>query len=189
MRRLIVAAVLCLVSALSCYADADNGRDGHRHDEHNVLKLYDAQGKLVGRLASYGGYDGVFLTIDNAIVFARITWLNTNFSDYYSSKFQWLTYGPFNYSNTDCSGTPIISPGSGPRPSIAMRTGADVTLYIAGDTNSSPAQIVATFDGTTCAPPPVIGHVPPSTAPVPAFTAESNYSLTAHYPEPLTIGY
>jgi len=31
--------------------------------------------------------------------------------------------------------------------------------------------------------------MPPSTASVPAFTAETSYPLTVHYPEPLTIGY
>jgi hypothetical protein len=162
---------------------------GRRHDDHRVLKVFDAQGRLVGRLASYHGYDGVYLTINGAIVFAAVTWLLVDPHHIDSSRFQWWTFGPFNYSTADCSGSPIISPQSSPRPSIAMRKGADVTLLIAGDTVSSPATVVAVSDGTNCAPPPTIGHVPPSTAPVPAFTAETDYPLTAQYPEPLTIGY
>lgn len=189
MRLSLIFVVLSAVSAMSLHADADDRQDGRRHRDQPALKVFDAQGKLIGRLASYGGYDGVFLTIDRALVFAQITRLNNNGEAYDSAKFQWSTYGPFDYSPADCSGSPIIPPGSGPRPSIAMRTGADVTLLIAGDTDSSPAQVVAVFDGKQCTPPPTIGHMPPSTAPVPAFTAETNYPLTAHYPEPLTIRY
>ncbi|WP_321800392.1 hypothetical protein [Caballeronia sp. J97] len=189
MRRLFFFMVFVFASALPLHANADHDQDHARHGDHRALKVFDAQGKFVGRLASYHGYDGVYLDIDGAIVFAAVTWLRIDPNNADSSKFQWSTFGPFNYSTTDCSGSPIIPPGSGPRPSIAMRKGADVTLLIAGDTVSTPARIVAVFDGTNCAPPPTIGHVPPSTAPVPAFSAETNYPLTAHYPEPLKIGY
>lgn len=189
MRRLLVVMVSLVVSAMSLHTNADERHDRRRHDAQRVFKLFDAQGRLIGRVASYGGYDGVFLTINGALVFAQITRLNNGASEYDSAKFQWLTYGPFNYSTTDCSGSPLITPGSGPRPSIAIRTGADVTLLIAGDTDSSPARIVAVFDGKQCTPPPYIGHMPPSTDPVAAFTAETSYPLTAHYPEPLTISY
>jgi len=189
MRRWLLLMIPLVMSAMSLHADADNGQDRRRNDDHHVLRVFDAHGKPVGRLASYHGYDGVYLDINGAIVFAAVTWLRIDPNTIDSSKFQWWTFGPFNYSTTDCSGSPIIAPGSGPRPAIATRNGADVTLLIAGNTVSTPAQIVAVFDGTRCTPPPVIGHVPPSTAPVPAFTAETNYPLTAHYPEPLTIGY
>ncbi|SAL76451.1 hypothetical protein AWB74_04992 [Caballeronia arvi] len=189
MRRLLFLTVSLFLSLMSLHADADDGQGRRRHDDQRVLKVFDAEGKLVGRLASYNGADGVYLTINGAIVFAAVTWLWINPNDADSSKFQWSTFGPFSYSTADCSGSPIIPPGNGPRPSIAMRNGADVTLLIAGDTVSSGGRIVAVSDGTNCTPPPFIGHVPPSTAPVPAFTAETNYALTAHYPEPLTIGY
>lgn len=191
MPRLLILVVALFMSALPLHAGAggDNGTDWRRHDEQRVLKLFDAQGKLIGRVASYGGYDGVFLTINDALVFAQITRLNTHFEGYDSAKFQWSESFVFSYSNPTCSGSPIISPNTGPRPSIAMRTGADVTLLIAGDTDSSPVHVVAVFNGTQCTPPPFIGHVPPSTAPVPGFTAETSYPLTAHYPEPLTISY
>lgn len=107
-----------------------------------------------------------------------------------SSRFQWSTFGPYQYSTTDCSGSPIISPQSGPRPSIAIRKGVEVTLFIAGDTASAASKIVAvSLDGTSCAALPYVDHMPPSTSPVPAFTAETSYPLTAHYPEPLSIGY
>jgi hypothetical protein len=189
MRRLLLLMVGLFMSAMSLHADADDARERQRRDNQRVLKVFDANGKLVGRLASDHSGDGVYLDVDGAIVFAAVTWLRIDVNDTDSSRFQWKTFGPFQYSTTDCSGSPIISPWSGPRPSIAMRNGAEVTLLIAGDTVSSPAQVVAVSDGTTCKPPPVIGHMPPSTAPVPAFTAETSYPLTAHYPEPLTIGY
>ncbi|MCE4574068.1 hypothetical protein [Caballeronia sp. CLC5] len=189
MRRLLLIVLSLFVGALSPHAHADDGHERRRHDDHRALKVFDANGTLIGRLASYRGADGVYLDIDGAIVFAAVTWLRIDVNQSDSSKFQWSTFGPFNYSTTDCSGSPIIAPGSGPRPSLAMRKGADVTLLIAGDTVSSGAVIVAVSDGVNCTPPPIIGHVPPSTAPVPAFSAETNYPLTAHYPEPLTIGY
>ncbi|SAK82620.1 hypothetical protein AWB75_05276 [Caballeronia catudaia] len=189
MRRLLLLVVCLFLSALSLHADADDAQGRRRHDDPRVLKVFDANGELVGRLASYHGADGVYLAINGAIVFAAVTWLRIDPNDADSSRFQWSTFGPFSYPTADCSGSPIIPPGNGPRPSIAMRSGADVTLLIAGDTVSSGVRIVAVSDGTHCTPPPFIGHVPPSTAPVPAFTAETNYALTAHHPEPLTIGY
>jgi hypothetical protein len=189
MRRLLILAISLFVSAMSLYANADDGHDWRRHDDQHVLKVFDAQGRLVGRLASYGGHDGVYLDIDGALVFAALTWVFSPPNATSSSTYQWSTYGPFNYPTANCSGSPIITPGSGPRPSIAMRSGSDVTLLIAGDTVSSPMKVVAVFDGTNCAPPPVIGHMPPSTAPVAGFSAQTSYPLSAHRPEPLTIGY
>ncbi|SAK57150.1 hypothetical protein AWB77_01797 [Caballeronia fortuita] len=189
MRCWLLLMLALVMSPTSLLAHADDAQDWRRHQDHRALEVFDAQGKLVGRLASYHGYDGVYLSINGATVFAAVTWLRIDPNHIDSSKFQWWTFGPFNYSTTDCSDSPIISPGSGPRPSIATRTGTEVTLLIAGDTVSAPAKIVAVSDGTHCTPPPVIGHVPPSTAPVPAFRSETTYPLSAHYPEPLTIHY
>jgi hypothetical protein len=189
MRRLFIMVVSLLVCAVSMRANADDAQDWRRHDEHRALKVFDAKGKLVGRLAEFGGADGVYLNIDGALVFASLTWLQISTENVDSARYQWSTFGPYNYTTTDCSGAPIISPGSGPRPSIAVRSGSDVTLLIAGDTLSSPVRIVAIFDGTNCTPPPYVNHMPPSMAPVPSFAVETRYPLSARHPEPLTIGY
>jgi hypothetical protein len=191
MRRSLIFMVALFLSAISLHSGAggDNDRNRGRRDEPHVLKLFDAQGKLIGRVASYGGYDGVFLTIDGALVFAKITRLNRNFHAYDSAKFQWLESYLLSYSNPACSGSPVIPINTGPRPSIATRKGGDVTLLIAGDTDSAGVQIVAVLEGTNCHPPFGSGHMQPSTAPVPGFAVETSYPLTAHYPEPLTIRY
>jgi hypothetical protein len=188
-RRLLALMVSLCAYALTLHANAENTQDWRHRSEQRVLKVFDSQGKLVGRLAAFGGHDGVYLDINGAVVFASVTWLSISTENVDSSKFQWATFGPFNYATANCSGSPVISPGSGPRPSIAMRSGSDVTLLIAGDTRSSPVQVRAVSDGTDCTPPPVIGHMPPSTAPVPSFAVETSYPLSAHYPEPLTIRY
>ncbi len=194
MRRVAVVMFIIfsgLMRSLACAGDDAHDHDRRRHDDHRVLKLYDARGQVVGRLASYQGGPGVYLSIDGAIVFAAVYWLSLPYPGTRdSARFQWSAFAPYSYSSTDCSGSPIIPPQTGPRPTVAIRKGPDVTLYIAGDTASAPKQILSvSFDGTSCVPPPGVDHMPPSTAPVPAFSAETTYSLTAHYPEPLTIGY
>ncbi|WP_250520355.1 MULTISPECIES: hypothetical protein [unclassified Caballeronia] len=191
MRRLLILVVSLLLSTTSLHLSAGADKDGDRirHEDHRVLKVFDAQGKLIGRLASYGGYDGVFLSIDGALVFARVTRLNSNFHSYDSAKFQWSDSFLLRYPTPTCSGSPVIPVDTGPRPSVAVRKGADVTLLIAGDTDSVGFQIVAVLEGTNCHPPSGGGHYQPPPSPVPGFAAETSYPLTAHYPEPLTIRY
>ncbi|SAK82756.1 hypothetical protein AWB78_04045 [Caballeronia calidae] len=121
MRRLLILALSLFLSATPLHSGAgDKDGDRQRNDEHRALKLFDAHGKLIGRLASYGGYDGVFLSIDGVLVFAQITRLNSNFHAYDSAKFQWLDSFLLPYSNPTCSGSPVILTDTGPRPSVAM---------------------------------------------------------------------
>lgn len=170
MRRLLLVVAFLFVSAMACHADADDGQHQRRHDDDRVLKVFDSQGKLIGPLASYGRDDGVFLTIDGALVFVPIEPLNVFLPQSESAKYQWKVE---NGILPGCNGLPSISFNSGPRPSATAFTGTDVTVYIAGDTNST----------LGCSPPPQ----PPQ--PNPIFNAESSYPLTAHYPPPLTLGY
>lgn len=74
MRRVAIVILTIfslLVNALG--ADAGDDHDWRPHDVHHVLKVFDARGGVVGRLASYHGSDGVYLSINGAIVFAAIT--------------------------------------------------------------------------------------------------------------------
>jgi len=67
MRRLLLLMVGLFMSAMSLHADADDARERQRRDNQRVLKVFDANGKLVGRLASDRSGDGVYLDVDGAI--------------------------------------------------------------------------------------------------------------------------
>ncbi|SAK93554.1 hypothetical protein AWB79_06966 [Caballeronia hypogeia] len=167
MRRLLLLLTFFLYGAIS-FAHADSHHE-ERHgpdDSYGVSVVFDANGKPVGPLVSYGRNDGVFLTVNGAIVFVPITLVNVNFNPSQSAQFQWLTVDPIG----NCGGVPAITRDSGPRPSVATRTATEVTLSIAADTNSTP-----------CPAPP--GQTSSSMT----FPVESTYALLAHYPEPLTL--
>ena len=84
------------------------------------------------------------------------------------------------YLSSDCSGTPLItSTVSQLRPSQIIRQGVDATLYIAGDTYSAQTTFMSFNLSGRCLPGDILE----------AWSPESSYSLTQHYPEPLTIHY
>jgi hypothetical protein len=69
MRYLLMLAML--LGAMSAYAgDSQDQGDGRRGDDRSgPPKVYDAQGKYVGRLETNSNQDGVFLTINGAVTF------------------------------------------------------------------------------------------------------------------------
>jgi len=168
MRRLLLSLMCFLLSTATSHAGPDHHEKRWPSDAHRVLTVFDAAGKAVGRLASFGRFDGVFLTVNGALVFVPLTLVNVNFAPSQSAKYQWLTVD----SASGCGESPAIPIESGPRPSVATRTGEEVTLSIAADTSSSP-----------CSASLISGQTSQSTT----FPVESTYALTAHFPEPLTI--
>jgi hypothetical protein len=186
MRNSLVIALLICGLVTSAHADDGNDRgrreNGERGD-HRTLKVFDGQGHVVGPLVSYGPL-GTILNVNGIPIFAPIQHASTKITTQYSaSQFQWA--GAFSaYLSTDCSGFPIITPSSASssqvRPAQFVRQGADVTAYIAGDTYSAQTSFKSYRSGSAC----VVG-----TETLEAWTAETSYPVTQHYPEPLTIHY
>ncbi|MGF6936514.1 hypothetical protein OKW41_005676 [Paraburkholderia sp. UCT70] len=164
----IYCFVALLFNAPSVFAGGDDALSARSsHSDTHVLKLYDARGRLIGPLVSSEFHTGVTLWLNGAVVFAGITRVASfNPVSASASQFQW--FASQTCPDPSCSNPPIVScyPELCPvRPSIAVRQGDDVTLFIAPDTYSN-AQTGA-------------GE--------PAWTPEFGYDLTQHYPEPLSV--
>lgn len=198
MRKLILAT--CLVCSTSLVI-ADDHHD--RHDDpmsFRIPKVFDAQGKIVGPLASFSGRSGVFLSINGALVLVPIihrprdatqTGLSAERS---SSEFQWSDVDSVPYASADCSGTPLVpqtgqrADDSGPRPSIVVRQGVDVTVYVAAATYSK-SQVTGSYrtlgPGSTSS----CFAESPGNFTDPAWPSETAYPMTQHYPEPLRVSF
>jgi hypothetical protein len=183
MRSRSFVVLLLLFSSLS-FAD-DMGRGGHRPDDRRVPRLFDAQGKVVGPIETFRSEPGVYLTINGALTFVAVRRQATaDYSQYSASQFQWADTAFIPYTGPNCSGSPIIVYYDGPRPSMAVRQGADVVVYVAADAWSAPAAAASVRqspNSSECTP---YGSTIPS-----AFTPESTYPITQFFPEPLTIRY
>jgi len=190
MRNSIAGVLLALgfvVSSLSFGGSGESGRESGDRGEHRTLKVFDGQGHVVGPLVSYEPL-GTVIDVNGVAIFAPIerssTNTNTRYNTQYSaSQFQWSSFFSA-YLTTDCSGSPLITPGSAStselRPAQLVRQGADVTAYIAGDTRSAQTTFGSYRYNGAC----VVG-----TETLDAWIAETSYPLTQHYPEPLTIHY
>jgi len=182
MRKSLVMAVLALGVTTLSYGFDGSGSDGRESGERagqRTLKVFDSQGKVVGRLVSYGPL-GVILNVNGATVLGRIERASiNNGSQHSASQYEWASdLGA--YLSSDCSGTPLItSTVSQLRPSQIIRQGVDATLYIAGDTYSAQTTFMSFNLSGRCLPGDILE----------AWSPESSYSLTQHYPEPLTIHY
>ncbi|WP_082378284.1 hypothetical protein [Caballeronia cordobensis] len=194
MRAILIASVLATL-ALTAHAGGDD--DGHHHRDRHVPKVFDAQGREVGPLESDAVENGVYIEINGAITFVPISRVATN-DRASATQFQWGSYRPIPigavaYPYSDCSGTPVlfyeVPSGTqlhttyGPRPSITVRQGADVTVYIASDADAGPAGVQSTHRN------PNFSECTPYVATFTAFTVGSSYVITQHHPEPLTIHY
>jgi hypothetical protein len=166
MRPRLIAVLLWLVASLSLA------------DEAPVLRLYDANGQVIGPLASYGGSDGVFLTVNGVVVFARISRIDPSLP-YSVTLFAWSNSSRVDYESANCSGTPAIEwQSGGPRPSVSMRQGTETVLYVGSDTNTQQLPVASAIVDGRCISFPFT---------LPLVRAESSFSLTQHYPVPLTV--
>lgn len=110
MRTSLIAAALACSVTLS-YADSGAGSPERRSEEHRIPNVYDAQGKLVGSLASASGLSGVFLTVNGALTFVPIIHSAKNYSlgrlnaERSASQYQWSDSASVAYASADCSGT------------------------------------------------------------------------------------
>lgn len=176
----IAAVLVCVMCALcgtvSAFGDEHNGSGHHRDHDRGGPVVLDANGKVVGPLTTYGNFDGVIVNVDHVATFIPIIRSSTGSL----SEFLWWVNGLVSYASPGCSGRPLIaSPFNGPRPSVAVREGTDVVLYIGADTNSASFPVGSALEGTLCVA---------KSGTVAAFTPESDYALSRHFPEPLKIG-
>ncbi|BCQ30347.1 hypothetical protein NK8_85380 (plasmid) [Caballeronia sp. NK8] len=179
MRSILIASVLATL-ALTAHA-GDDDRHQHRDDRH-APKVFDAQGREVGPLVSDASQNGVYIEINGAITFVPIARAGTD-DRASATQFQWGSIGIVAYPSSDCSGSPVLFYTSGPRPSIAVRQGADVTVYVASDADSGPVHIQSSHQN------PNFSQCTPYVTTITAFAVGSSYVITQHHPEPLTIRY
>jgi hypothetical protein len=198
MRYLLMVAMF--VGAAWAYAgdreEQHNGRSGEGRG--GPPKVYDAQGKYVGQLETNSGTDGVFLTLNGVVTFAGIARLSVTtpagiILSVSATQFQWASKNSINYQSADCSGAPFmdwlvqLAPYAlGPRPSVAVRLGTDVVLYVAGEADST------TISARSYRQSPNSSACQTLSVPIEhdlSFLSERSYPLTQMYPEPLTIRY
>lgn len=180
MRRITFAALL-LLSATATHAQVATPAL-NPPGQTTVLKVFDAQGKPVGPVESYERTQGVYMRFGRTPVFMPLRHKKISATQFSESQFEWADDTGATFPSANCSGAPLIMMGSSPRPVDLVRTGADVTAYIAGPGYGSPltANSYISYDGSCVT----------ATRSVPSYwTPETTYSLTQHYPEPLTVRY
>jgi hypothetical protein len=183
MRYFIVLAFLVLIAVSASADDSQDRRQSGGSDERHIPKVFDAQGKLVGPLAGSSGGDGVYLNVGGEVVFAAIA-RQTSGTQVSATQWQWATTGFIPYASSDCSGPPLMFYYSGVYPSMAVRQGVDVVLYIASGEYST------TVHASSLRANPNIDQCTTYSYDLPVFLVDpSGYALTQHYPEPLTIRY
>jgi hypothetical protein len=185
MRSFCIAFFLC-ATTLAHGAEAGSSATSSVSSQPGTripsLKLYDAHHRIIGLLASYNGLDGVYLTINGAITFVRITRQpNASGVGVSATNYVWSPYYDVTFESADCSGQLVINyDASWPRSSAAVLEGGDVVVYVGSDTNTTPITSSSYLNGTTCI-------VRPAT--MPSVRPESSLAVSQRYPEPLTIGY
>jgi hypothetical protein len=174
---------LVLLSALlgTCWAAAADEDDRARHDrDRPVAKLFDANGKLVGKMVYFQG-PGVVLNIHGAPVYAGITRIGDGYLEQSATDLKWSS-GTGAFAGPNCSGTIYVTSEAGVlRPTATVRNGSTVTLYVASGGRQQTVLLSSWGEpGADCF----------SARPVQlrAWAVESIFDLSQNYPEPLRIG-
>ncbi|WP_233839015.1 hypothetical protein [Paraburkholderia sp. ZP32-5] len=200
MRRSFLAGLLLSVAATS-YGGGNQAphNDSRERNDDPVLALYDSNGTRVGPIVSYGYQDGVVLTIDHTPVFvpvvrAQVTGPPNDITqqniEYSASQLVWMGAPGVYFDASNCAGTSYLGVSDGfyniyapVRPSIPVRAGANVTLYIAADSASASTPVSSFFATVlnSCQ-----SFQPDS---IELWKSGSTFDLTGHYPEPLSAHY
>ena len=166
-KRIVVSACWLLAAAGS-YGENQRGLDARERHAERAAAVFDANGTYVGTVEAFDAVFGVDMTINGAVVFVKIQRLSEgNFSNASASRFHWMAFDCA--TGADCGSPLRVSCGGAlcpARPSMAIRRGSAVTLYIASPSNSIAGN---PFD--------------------PEWAVEATYDLTLHHPEPLTVRY
>lgn len=163
-----VASTCWLLAAAASYGQNEGGLSAREHHADRFPAVFDANGTYVGAIQAFDANFGVNMMINGAVVFVNIQRLSeNNFSVASASRFHWKAIDCT--SSANCSNPLLVSCGGAlcpARPSMAIRRGSVVTLYIATPSNSAAGNA---FD--------------------PEWVVEAAYDLTLHHPEPLTVRY
>lgn len=189
----LISTILACAGFPGHAAYGDDSHDAARSG-HHTWKLLDAKGQVVGALVSIHPDafetqpEGVILDVNGATVYAPVHRAVGADGQVSASRYVWGTTYDFNnvYPTADCSGAPWIvgDPSGALRPSLIVRQESEVMLYIAPDTWSTRFRPGSTQSvGSPCS---VFGGVARFTQE--GWMPESSFSLTQHYPEPLTVG-
>ncbi|MEI6003471.1 hypothetical protein H3V53_42340, partial [Paraburkholderia bengalensis] len=150
-------------------------------------------------IVSYGFLDGVTLTINGAVVFVPVARaqsagppsdISSPSVQYSASQLVWWSASGVYFAASDCAGGGYLSIFDAlynfyapSRPSIPVRAGANVTLYIAADSASAHTSVSSFFSTalSRCE-----SFQPDS---IELWKSESTFDLTGRYPEPLSAHY
>jgi len=162
----IVAFVSLLLLAAGSYGE--NGREPGRRENQalGVAAVFDANGAFVGSAQALDANFGVVIEINGAAVFVGIQRLSADtFANASATQFRWKAIDCTVSAN--CSDPLLVNCGGAlcpARPSMAVRRGSGVAVYVASPSNSIAGNI---FN--------------------PEWAIEAIYDLTLHHPEPLTV--
>ena len=139
MKRFLAGALFAL------YTIAPLADDSAHHAKHRLLRVFDANGRVIGNLASFSGQNGVAFTAGDATTVVPITRIQDASFHFSATDFQWLAVSSGQFTSTDCSGDPVILSAWGPRFAIPVRRGGEVTVYFASAGPAVPLTVRSSF--------------------------------------------
>lgn len=164
----MLAAACWLLIAAGAYGQTPQAQSPREHHEGRVARVFDAKGVYVGEAHALDATFGVYMKIDDALVFVRIERMtNDDWTNASASRFRWKAIDCT--TSTNCPDPLLVNCGGSlcpARPSMSVRRGSAVTLYVASASNSIGLN---TFN--------------------PDWAIETTYDLTLHHPEPLIVRY
>jgi hypothetical protein len=179
MKRFLAGALFAL------YTIAPLADDSAHHAKHRLLRVFDANGRVIGNLASFSGQNGVAFTAGDATTVVPITRIQDASFHFSATDFQWLAVSSGQFTSTDCSGDPVILSAWGPRFAIPVRRDGEVTVYFASAGPAVPLTVRSSFGGTGA---PVCNQYP-SPLTIAGYPAAAKLVITRDHPEPLRIRY
>lgn len=153
-----------------------------RHLRHHPVRVFDANGHVVGDLTIFGALNGVAFTVGNATTVVPIERVQDASRRFSATDFRWVAAVGVSFASSDCSGDPILDSTNGPHATFALRRGNVVTLYFAADGAQRVFTANSFLDTTTgCQQRPGFG--------VEGWAVGATRVISDEHPEPLTIGY
>jgi hypothetical protein len=175
----ILIGVPFAFQAMTCLAD-----DTADHATSRPVRVFDANGHVIGDLTGFSAQDGVAFTAGNATAIVPITRMQDASFHFSATDFQWLAVSFGQFTSTDCSGDPIIQAEWGPRAASLLRQGNNVTVYfaVAGPEQVFEARSQLNTDPTECTS--FTGPIAVS-----GYATAARLVITHDHPEPLRIGF
>ncbi|MCG7404002.1 MULTISPECIES: hypothetical protein [Caballeronia] len=179
MRHWLIGALIAL------YATTSPADDFAHQATHRPVRVFDANGHVIGDLTIFAAQNGVALTAGDAtavIPIARVQDATFHFS---ATDFNWLATKVVDFASPDCSGDPILDSLNGPRAALAVRRGNDVTVYFAAE------GVTQSFQANSALDPNAANGCRPFTASITlsGFKVGATLTISRTHPEPLRIGY